>query len=92
MTRISTLHREWLNDPAYKAEYDALGPEFELMESLVRARTSAGLTQAEVAERMGTTQSAVARLESGRPLPSTRTLQRYARATGSKLRIMLEVG
>ena len=92
MTRISALHKEWLKDPAYKVEYDALGPEFELMESLIRARTSAGLTQAEVAERMGTTQSAVARLESGRPLPSTRTLQRYAKATGSRLKIMLEVG
>lgn len=92
MTRISDLHKDWLKDPAYKAEYDALGPEFELMASLIQARTSAGLTQSEVAERMGTTQSAVARLESGRPLPSTRTLQRYAKATGSRLRIMLEVG
>lgn len=86
--------REWvaeqMSDPEFKREYDALEEEFALLTSLIRARTRAGLTQAELAQRMGTTQSVVARLESGRGKPSTRTLERYAKATGTTLRITLE--
>lgn len=58
--------------------------------ALVAARNRAGLTQAQLAERMGTTQTAIARLERGRSKPSTRTLERFAEATGSRLRITLE--
>jgi len=86
--------REWgleqMSDPDFKREYDALEEAFVLLSSLIRARTRAGLTQEELAQRMGTTQSVVARLESGRGKPSTRTLERYAKATGTKLRITLE--
>ncbi len=86
--------REWgleqMSDPDVKREYDALEEAFVLLSSLIRARTRAGLTQEELAQRMGTTQSVVARLESGRGKPSTRTLERYAKATGTKLRITLE--
>jgi ribosome-binding protein aMBF1 (putative translation factor) len=78
------------NDPAYREAYEALDEEFALVSSLIRARTRAKLSQAEVASRMGTTESAVSRLESGRVKPSTRTLERYARATGHKLLIKLE--
>lgn len=89
-----TSVREWglrqMKDPEFKREYDALEEEFALLTSLIRARSRAGLTQEELAERMGTTQSVIARLESGRTRPSTRTLERYAKATGSKLRITLE--
>ena len=95
MTKDQTLSvREWglaqMSDPEFKREYDALEEEFALLTSLIRARTKAGLTQEELAQRMGTTQSVIARLESGRGMPSTRTLERYARATGTKLRITLE--
>jgi ribosome-binding protein aMBF1 (putative translation factor) len=82
--------RAQMQDPDFKREYDALEEEFALLTSLIRARTRAGLTQEELAQRMGTTQSVVARLESGRGKPSTRTLERYAKATGTKLRITLE--
>jgi ribosome-binding protein aMBF1 (putative translation factor) len=78
-----------LADPRVRAEYDALAPEFEIAAELVRARVRAGLSQAELAARMGTSQSAVARLESGQTLPSTKTLLRYAKATGSKLHVRL---
>jgi len=61
-----------------------------LVDALIQARTRAHLSQAEVASRMGTTESAVSRLESGRVKPSTRTLERYAEATGHRLRISLE--
>jgi ribosome-binding protein aMBF1 (putative translation factor) len=78
------------NNPAYRKAYDALESEFALVDALIRARTRAHLSQAEVASRMGTTESAVSRLESGRVKPSTRTLERYAEATGHRLRISLE--
>ena len=60
--------------------------ESALLDALLRARQEAGLTQAQVAERMGTTQAVIARLESGRVKPSTRTLERFARATGTRAR------
>ena len=83
------LKARLLADPAVRAEYDALAPEFEISAELVLARLRAGLSQAELAERMGTSQSAVARLESGQTMPSTKTLLRFARATRCRLRIRL---
>jgi ribosome-binding protein aMBF1 (putative translation factor) len=87
---VDDLAREWLQDPDFRAEYDALEDEFALAAALIEARTRAALTQAEVAARMGTTQAVIARLESRRTKPSTRTLERFARATGTRLRIHLE--
>lgn len=78
------------DDPAYRDAYDALDSEFSLVNALIQARSRADLSQAEVANRMGTTESAVSRLESGRVKPSTRTLERYAKATGHTLHISLE--
>jgi len=78
-----------LADPTVRAEYDALAPEFEIAAELVKARVRAGLSQSELAARMGTSQSAIARLESGQTLPSTKTLLRYANATGSKFHVRL---
>ena len=78
-----------LADPEVKREYDALGQEFAIASELIRARARAGLSQAELAERMGTSQSAIARLESGRTLPSAKTLIRFAEATGSKVELRL---
>ncbi|MGK9054157.1 helix-turn-helix transcriptional regulator [Neorhizobium sp. CSC1952] len=81
---------EWRKDPEYLAAYDALEEEFALAEALIKARAQASMTQEDVAKAMGTTQAAIARLESGRTMPSTRTLQRFADATGTKLRIRFE--
>ena len=67
--------------------YDALEGEFALTNALIEARTRADLTQEQVAEAIGTKQEAIARLESGRRMPSTRTLERFAKATGTELRI-----
>ncbi|HEV2383225.1 MAG TPA: helix-turn-helix transcriptional regulator [Terriglobia bacterium] len=78
-----------LANPKVRAEYDALAPEFEISAELIRARRRAGLSQAELAVRMGTSQSAIARLESGQTLPSTKTLLRFAKATGSKVHLRL---
>lgn len=90
MTKVPELHRQWSKDPDYRKAYDGLGPEFALARTLIEARKRAELTQAELAERMETTQSVVARLESGRVNPSTRTLERIAHATGTRLRISFE--
>jgi predicted transcriptional regulator len=84
-----TMKKRLLADPKVQAEYDRLAPEFEIAAALVKARSRAGLTQADVARRMGTTQSVVARLESGRQTATTATLQRYAKATGSRLKVEL---
>ena len=84
---------EWMNDPEFKAEYDALDEEFALLDEVLKARKRAGLTQAEIAARMGTKAPAVARIESGggskRHSPSIATLRRYAAAVGCKLKIEL---
>ena len=90
MTKFSTLHKKWMKDPAYRKEYDALEEEFTLIAAVAKARIRAGLTRAQIAKRMKTTQSAVARLESGRGKPSTRTLTRFAKATGHRLKISFE--
>jgi ribosome-binding protein aMBF1 (putative translation factor) len=84
--------KEWLKDPAFRAEYEALEPEFALASALIEARSRAGMTQAQVAKAMGTTQAVIARLEGGRVKPSTRTLERFANATGTRLRIRFEPG
>lgn len=81
--------REKLKDPKFKAEYDKLEAEFALAHELIGARVKAKLTQEEVARRMGTSQSAVARMESGRRLPSTSSLQKYAKAVGRELKIAM---
>jgi DNA-binding XRE family transcriptional regulator len=70
--------------------YDALAPEYEVIAQLLKARTRAGLTQDAVAERMGTTKSAVSRLEgSGKHAPSLATLRKYAQAVGCELQVRL---
>ena len=83
------LKARLLANPKVKAEYDALAPEFEISAELLKARLRAGLSQSELAARMGTSQSTIARLESGQTLPSTKTLLRYAQATGNKFHVRL---
>ena len=90
MTDLADLKARILANPEALAEYEAQAPEFDLARELIAARTRAGLTQAELAARMHTTQSTIARLESGRALPSMRTLSRFAEATGSRAVVRLE--
>jgi transcriptional regulator with XRE-family HTH domain len=85
------LRTQALADVAVKAEFDKLSDEFSLLDEFLKARTSQGLTQAQVAEKIGTTQSAVARMESGsgKHSPSLATLTKYADALGCKLEVRL---
>jgi len=87
MTKLTDLHASWLKDPAYQQEYDAQEAEFSLAGALIRARAEAGLTQEQLASRMGTKQEVIARWEGGKTLPSTRTLARLAKATDTTLHI-----
>lgn len=88
MARIpfKTLASEWRKDPSYVATYDALEEEFAIVSATIGARQRARLTQSQLAKRMGTSQSAIARLEGGKT-PSMKTLRSLAAATGSMLRI-----
>lgn len=90
MKSLKQMKAELLAVPAVRAEYDALADEFAIAHELIAARARAGLSQAEVAQRMGTTQSVVARLESGRRPPSLRTVQRYAQALGARAVVRIE--
>ena len=90
MIPVEEAFAEWRKDPEYVKAYNALEDEFSLAAMMIRARTHAGLTQEQLAERMHTTQVVIARLESGRVKPSTRTLERLAAATGMRLRISFE--
>jgi transcriptional regulator with XRE-family HTH domain len=87
---LTKVARRWMKEPGFKDGYGALDEEFSLASQLIEARARSGLTQAEVADRMGTSQSTVARLESGGAKPSLSTLKRFAQATGARVRITLE--
>lgn len=87
-------HEEFLRRAAkrkgFSEAYNALEAEYRLIDEMLRARTRAGLTQDAVADRMGTTKSAVSRLEAiGKHSPSLATLKRYAEAVGCDLRVKL---
>ncbi|ESW61615.1 MAG: hypothetical protein Q27BPR15_05380 [Rhodobacter sp. CACIA14H1] len=84
---FSEVKARLLADPDTARAYDEAVEEYAALEAMIRARAGSGLTQAELAERMGTTQSAIARLESGRVSPTVETLQKYARALGKRLKI-----
>ena len=87
---LKALKSQLLKQPAVLAEYEAQSAEFEMARELIAARTRAGLTQSEVAARMGTTQSVIARIEGGSSTPSLRSVQRYAQAIGFRAVVHLE--
>jgi transcriptional regulator with XRE-family HTH domain len=90
MTKISTLHKKWIKEPAYKAAYESLKAEFQLAEQLIEVRIKSGLSQEELAQKMGTSQSTIARLESGTSMPSMRTLTKFAKATNCEIQIQFK--
>lgn len=85
---------DWMNNPAFKSEYDSLEEEYQLLREMLHARKRAGLTQEDVADRMGTKAPAIARLEASgareKHSPSVNTLRKYAHAVGCKLEIRLK--
>jgi transcriptional regulator with XRE-family HTH domain len=87
MTKISNLHKKWIKNPDYKEAYDESRMEFEIAQEVIEARMKSGLSQEELAALMSTSQSAIARLESGVSLPSLRTLTKLAAAANTHIEI-----
>ena len=90
MKTLKDIKRELLANPATQAAYESQAAEFDMARELIAARSRAGLTQSDVAQRMGTTQSVIARLEGGKRIPSMRTVQRYAQAVGGRAVVRIE--
>lgn len=87
MTNYKDFLNEQLKNEEFKREYDALEPEFSIIQALLDARKTAGLTQKDLAERTGIAQSDISKLENGNANPSLRTLQRLACGMGMRLKL-----
>jgi phage-related protein/DNA-binding XRE family transcriptional regulator len=88
--KLKDVKARLLAKPEVRAAYNDMAAEYDIARAVIQARVQAGLSQQELAERMGTTQPNIARLESGRSLPSVRTLQKVGEATGTRARFVLE--
>lgn len=87
MTRFNDFLTEQLRDPEIKAEYDALEPEFNIIQAMIDARKATGITQKQLSKKTGITQGDISKLENGCANPSLRTLQRLAAGLGMKLKV-----
>ncbi|MEM9128662.1 MAG: helix-turn-helix transcriptional regulator [Pseudomonadota bacterium] len=87
---VQVLFDEWKKDPEWRAGYDALEDEFALAAAVIDARAKAGLTQAELAARMRTSQDRISNIEGGKANTTIAMLRRLAAATGTKLKISFE--
>ena len=90
MSKWKDLEKELLSDPKVKKEYDRLTPRYAVISALIAARIKKGFTQKELAQKMGTKQSAIARLEGGNVNPSLNFLEKIASVMGLKLTIRLQ--
>ncbi len=90
LVSLKEIHEKRMRSPAYRKAYKELEPEFAIIGAVIDARMRKGVTQAELARRMGTKQSAIARFESGRGNPTLDFIQRLSRALGLKLRISVQ--
>ena len=87
MRKFEDALKERLEDPGFRAEYDALEPEFVIIQAIIDARKKSGLTQKHLAELTGIAQGDISKLENGNANPSLRTLQRLATAMDMKLKL-----
>jgi DNA-binding XRE family transcriptional regulator len=87
MTNFKDYLKEQMSDPAFKLEWDALEPEFSIVQALIDARKESGLTQKQLSERTGIAQADISKLESGNGNPSVKTLQRLAAGMGMRVKI-----
>ncbi|MDB5245397.1 MAG: HipB [Parcubacteria group bacterium] len=90
LIRHKDFHEQQMKDPEYAEGYEALEPEFRLISELIRARSVEGMTQKELAEKIGTKQSAIARFERGGSNPTLEFMQKLARGLGLKLTITVQ--
>ena len=87
MRTLEQVLSEKLQDPEFKAEYEALEPEFAIIQAMIDARKATGMTQKELSEATGIAQGDISKLETGNANPSLRTLQRLAAGMGMRLRL-----
>ena len=87
MTKFNDFLKEQLNDSLLRAEYEALEPEFTIIQAMIDARKSAGLTQKQLSEKTGIAQADISKLENGNANPSLRTLRRLASGLGMRLKV-----
>ncbi len=87
MTAFNDYLQKKLENPVFKAEYDALEPEFAIIQAMIDARKSGGMTQKQLAEKTGIAQGDISKLENGSANPSVRTLQRLASGMGMRLKV-----
>ncbi len=84
------LHKEWMKDPAYRQAYKGLYTEFQIARQIIEARVKKSISQEELAEKVGTGQAVISRLEGARSKPSISLLQRVARALETKFEITIQ--
>lgn len=87
MTKFNDYLKEQMADPAFQQEWEALDPEFAIVQAIINARKESGLTQKQLSERTGIAQADISKLESGNANPSVRTLQRLAAGMGMRVKI-----
>jgi ribosome-binding protein aMBF1 (putative translation factor) len=87
MSEFKELLAEQMKDEEFRKEYEALEPEFTIMQAIIDARNAEGMTQKELSERSGIAQGDISKMENGNANPSIKTLQRLAKAMGKSLRI-----
>lgn len=90
MIDYNDVRKKWMQDPDFVKEYEALEEEFSLASAMIAARAHADMTQQDVAAKMETSQSYIAKLEGGAVSPTMKALKRYAKATGSRVKITFE--
>lgn len=90
MSKFNDFLNEQLQDPEVRAEYEALEPEFSIMQAMIDARKSSGMTQKQLSEKTGIAQADISKLESGSANPSLRTLQRLAAGMGMRIKIVFQ--
>ena len=86
MTQFNDYLKKQLSDPEFKKEWDALEPEFAIVQAMIDARKESGLTQKQLSERTGIAQADISKLESGNGNPSVKTLQRLAAGMGMRVK------
>lgn len=87
LTKFNDYLNDQLKDPAFQKEWDALEPEFSIMQAMIDARRTSGLTQKQLSERTGIAQADISKLESGNANPSLKTLQRLAAGMGMRVKV-----
>jgi ribosome-binding protein aMBF1 (putative translation factor) len=90
MTTFDSLHRKWMKKPAFKKAYLDSQPEFDLVVKMMEKRIKEGLTQKQLAKKLGTKQSAISRFESGNSNPTVSFLSNLAHALGAELQISVK--